>query len=84
MVFPQYGEVIWNKTHRYFGEQLDGIYITLNGLLKAVKTLEKMCKKWVKRQIEKRKTGGKWQEPAVAKAEKCLMSTQRSPLRPLF
>ena len=73
MVFPQYGEVIWNKTHRYFGEQLDGIYIALNGLLKAVKTLKKIYKKWVERQIEKRKTGWK-----VARANSGEMSDANS------
>ena len=58
MVLPRYGEVIWNKTHRYLGKQLNDNRIVLTGLLKIVKNLRKLCKKCVERQIEKRKTVG--------------------------
>lgn len=71
-VFPQHGEVIWNKTHRYSRKQLDDIYIALKGLLGVVKILQRLCKKCAEREEDR----GSGKSKCVVKAEKCLMRTK--------
>jgi hypothetical protein len=33
LILPRHEEIIWKKSHRYFGNRLDGIYFLLKGLL---------------------------------------------------